>query len=600
MRVWGVLLACIVLSWTFWRSEAWLQLCAGLAIFMFGMQCLEEGLRQLAGGRLERWLAQGTGTPLRGLASGIAGTMLLQSSTLVSLLTIAFISSGLIQLAGGLAIIFGANLGATSGIWLLALAGQNLSLSPLALPLLVFGVLAGFTGARGKAAGRVVLGVAFIFLGIEQVKSGFEGFGSFDLAAVRAGGAGSVLLFAGVGLLATVVLQSSHATLMLTLTALAAGQLELEQALAIAIGSNVGSSATTAVMGALGGNRSGQRLALAHVLFNAVTASLALLLFAPLAWLVAAVAGLAGFAGNPLLQLALFHTLFNAAGVALFWPAQERLARWLQRRLPEVAAPGPAPGQVEPARARHLSGQALDSADAAAAAVALELRHLATLSLEAICRALRVSPALLSGPAPTAAQLASTHAAGDAAVFYRQRVKRVYADLLDFMGRLDLPLDEEHRHFWTRSQMAAMQMVEAVKAALRLQASLPPSPDETDAPLQRAYMTLRADLLELMRALRGIEHDTPAESPAGSRRQRLRALDARAEALEAQRRQEVLDMVRREELDGLQAGTLLNDLGDAGRVYRSLRALADVAEEPGSLRELRRLVREGVAAPEPA
>src|SRR5690554_1995414 len=133
------------------------------------MQCLEEGLRQLAGGRLEQLLARSTRTPLRGLLSGVGGTVLLQSSTLVSLLTIAFISSGLIHLAGGLAIIFGANLGATSGIWLLALAGHDLSLSPLALPLLVFGVLAGFTGARGKAAGRVVLGVAFVFMGIDEV-----------------------------------------------------------------------------------------------------------------------------------------------------------------------------------------------------------------------------------------------------------------------------------------------------------------------------------------------------------------------------------------------------------------------------------------------
>src|SRR5690606_32926383 len=126
------------------------------------------------GGRLKQLIARSTGTPVRGLLFGMGGTVMLQSSTLVSLLTIAFISSGLVGLAGGLAIIFGANLGATSGIWLLALAGQGFSLSPVALPLVVFGVLAGFTGPRGRAAGRVVLGVAFVFLGIDQVKAGFE------------------------------------------------------------------------------------------------------------------------------------------------------------------------------------------------------------------------------------------------------------------------------------------------------------------------------------------------------------------------------------------------------------------------------------------
>src|SRR5690554_2897734 len=141
LRVLPLLAVALLLIWSFWRSASWLELCAGLAMFLFGMQMLEEGLRKLAGSKLEQWLARSTGTPVRGLLFGIGGTALLQSSTLVSLLTIAFVSTGLIQLAGGIAIIFGANLGATSGIWLLALAGQNFSLSPLALPLLVFGVL---------------------------------------------------------------------------------------------------------------------------------------------------------------------------------------------------------------------------------------------------------------------------------------------------------------------------------------------------------------------------------------------------------------------------------------------------------------------------
>ncbi len=595
LRALLLLVAIVALAWTFWRDAGWLQLCAGLAIFLFGMQCLEEGLRQLAGGRLEQLLARSTGTPVRGLLFGIGATVVLQSSTLVSLLTIAFISSGLVALAGGLAIIFGANLGATSGIWLLALAGQDFSLSPLALPLVVFGVLAGFTGPRGRAAGRVVLGVAFVFLGIDQVKAGFEAFGGgLDLGAVPAEGAGGVMLFVLAGLVATVVLQSSHATLMLILAALAAGQLELGQALALAIGSNVGSSVSTGVVGALGGNRSGQRLALAHVLFNLATAGLALALLAPLTWMVVGVAGLAGFGGNSLLQLALFHTLFNATGVALFWPWQARLAQWLQRCLPERAAPGLAatgpvtPGDVEPVRARHLSGQALDSADAAAAAVALELRHLGELSLEMICRALDLPPDGLTGPAPDAARLAQRPGEQpDADALYRQRVKGVYADLLAFMGRIEVPMDAEHQRYWTGAQMAAIQAVEAVKGAKHLQKNLLARLREHDSPQREAYVDLRCHLFAQMRALRGPDPDrAEGEARAG----RLEALDAQAAAFEAQFRQRVLAMLRRDEIDGLQAGSLLNDLGYVDSIDRGLRGLA-MAEEPGSLRELRRLAR---------
>ena len=326
---WGLVFALLALS--FWFSDGWLTLCAGLALFLFGMQCLEDGLRQLAGGQLERLLALSTATPFKSLMFGVTATMLVQSSSLVSLLTIAFLSSGLIQLAAGIAILFGANLGTTSGIWLLALAGQNISLGPLALPLLVFGVLGSFTGPRGQAIGRVVMGVAFLFLGIDQMKAGFSVVaGAFDPLQYQLPGIAGALLFAGVGLLVTVVLQSSHATLMLTLTALAGGQLGLEQGLAIAIGSNLGST-VTAVIGALGGARAGQRLALAHVLFNLTTGALALLLLVPLAALVQALTAPLGLGDNALIQLALFHSLFNALGVALFWPWQGWLAGLLIR-----------------------------------------------------------------------------------------------------------------------------------------------------------------------------------------------------------------------------------------------------------------------------
>lgn len=333
-------LAAAALAWSFWSNNYWMQLCAGLAFFLFGMQCLEEGLRDLAGEALEETLARSTATPFKSLMIGIVGTTMLQSSTLVALMTIAFISTGLIALAAGIAIIFGANLGATTGIWLLALAGQNFSLGPLALPLVVFGVLVSFRGPRAKAAGRILLGIAFIFLGIDQIKTGFSTVAqSLDLAQYPVEGIVGHFIFAGLGLALTMVLQSTHATLMLTLTALSLGQVNLMQAACIAIGANVGSSVTTGLAGALGGNRSGQRLALAHVLFNVTTAVITFALITPLVWLTQYIADLIGFADNKLIMLAIFHTLFNMFGVMLFWPERDRLAQLLVRLLPEPAEP---------------------------------------------------------------------------------------------------------------------------------------------------------------------------------------------------------------------------------------------------------------------
>lgn len=599
LRVLPLLAVALLLIWSFWRSASWLELCAGLAMFLFGMQMLEEGLRKLAGGKLEQWLARSTGTPVRGLLFGIGGTALLQSSTLVSLLTIAFVSTGLIQLAGGIAIIFGANLGATFGIWLLALAGQNFSLSPLALPLLVFGVLAGFLGERSKAAGRVVLGIAFIFLGIDQLKNGFSAMGgAMDLEGVAVGAISPTLVFAGIGMAVTVVLQSSHATLILTLAGLGSGHLQLDQALAVAIGAKVGSSISTAAVGMLGGNRSGQRLALAHVLFNGTTALLALLLLAPLSWLVQALAGVAGFSSNALLQLALFYSLFNGIGVALFWPWQEALARfltWLRPeprearvQLPETSKKPRAPRRI---RARHLNNQVLDSVDAASAAVAAELHHLGRLCLEVICHALYLPVERLHQPLHEATALLPVQTAVpvDAEALYQHYVKGVYADLLSFMGRLEQPLDAEHQRYWRRYQVAALQLVNAVKDAKHLQKNVALHLFAPESPARDAYLQLWRQLFTALHgvvALRDLQDDAAAVALAMGDIVRCQ------QQFDSAFQQRLFDMVRSGELDGIQTGSLMNDLGYVNAIVQRFSDAAEFTGEPESLRELRRLANE--------
>lgn len=595
---WLLLFALLGLS--FWFSEGWLALCAGLAFFLFGMQCLEEGLRQLAGGQLERLLALSTATPFKSLMFGISATMLVQSSSLVSLLTIAFLSSGLIQLAAGIAIIFGANLGTTSGIWLLALAGHNVSLAPLALPLLVFGVLASFNGPRSQAIGRVLLGVAFLFLGIDQMKEGFTAVaGDFDPLHYRVPGLLGALLFTGIGLLVTVLLQSSHATLMLTLTALGGGQLGLDQGLAIAIGSNMGST-VTAVIGALGGARAGQRLALAHVLFNLTTGAIALALLVPLAALVQSITAPLGLGNNALIQLALFHTLFNAMGVSLFWPWQGWLAGRLQRWLPdpveppvlitELVQPQPeAPGT----RARYLDDSALASADSAAHVVVRELQHLGRLSLEVICHALYLPVDQLLRERPDENVLNArpdTHGL-DAEQLYQRHIKGVYGDLLDYMGRLEVNLDEAHQRFWVSCQLAALQLVDAVKDAKHLQKNLGRYLRAEDGEVRQAYVELRRHLLGVLHEMRELGHmDLPEQAWS----ERLDLLDEQAAAFDKRFRERIFAGVRERHLSGQQAGSLMNDLGYVSRITQSLRNVLMLAQGDGNelFRPLRQMMAE--------
>lgn len=586
------------LAWSFWFSPGWLTLCAGLALFLFGMQQLEQGLKSLAGGRLQALLAASTATPAKGLLFGCVATFLLQSSTLVSLLTIAFLSTGLITLVGSLAVLFGANLGATSGIWLLAMAGQNLSMAPLAMPLLVFGVLLGFSGPRGTAIGRLLLGIGLIFLGIDEIKQGFTSFGDLDLQRYSAEGLQGALLFVAVGTLITVVVQSSHATLMLTLAALGSGQLELQQALCIAIGSNVGSSVSTAVMGMIGSSRSGQRLAIAHVVFNCTTAVISFALLAPLSWLVVVATGWFGAGSNQLIQLALFHTLFNALGVLLFWPWQPQLASQLTRWLPDKVEPEVLIAtQTEQAavatQARYLQPSALQTPESAARAVAQELQHMGRLSLEVICHALYCPLAMLEDPPRDDAQLRTRIELQrvDTDRLYQLHIKGVYGQLLAFMGKVDWPVDAAQQQFWRDSQVAAFQMVDAVKHAHRLQRNMHRYLLESaDSSVRQSYIELRHHVLLALRDLRALGM---SEVPDTEWAAQLQALDDRQQNFESQFRQHLFACIRNESLSGLVASSLMNDLGFALHMLTSLRQLLLLGEGHAAVRQLHALMGDG-------
>ncbi|SUA44638.1 Na/Pi-cotransporter II-related protein [Neisseria zoodegmatis] len=560
-----IALVVFVLGYSFWYSGPWLKLCYGLALFLFGMQCIEEGLRNAAGGTLEKLMAKSTSTPAKGLGFGVGATFILQSSTLVSLLTIAFLSTGLITLAGGIAVILGTNLGATSGIWLLALAGQSISLSPVAVPMLVFGILAGFLNAKTKTIGRVLVGIALIFLGIDAIKDGFHALGGqVDLSTIKAGGLTEIAVFSAIGLLLTIVLQSSHATLILTLAALSAGQISVEQGFAIAIGSNVGSSASTAFVGMLGSDRSGQRLALAHLLFNSVTAVLSLLLWLPLTKLVTLLAGSTGM--SSLLQLALFHTLFNGLGLAVFWKLQNRLAGQLMKWLPEKTEGThflPEDNRT-PVRALYLSPNMLRSGDTALRAVFKEIGHLNAVSLEVICHALFVPVSKLYEEGWDTEQdlpipLPPLHL--DAQAYYESQIKPLYSELLDFTSKIDIEGDDQNQEL-TTAHMAAFQMVEIVKESKHLQKNLQRYLQEPDSAAARDYIRLRKHLFKTLVLFRQI---TALPVHSEKWQEQVALLSKHVDSLETFRGRALVKL-RNKQISGWETSSLMNDINYARRI----------------------------------
>ena len=304
---------------------------AGVAILLFGMILLEEGFRVFTKGPLQNILKKATNKLYKSITAGALVTALIQSSSLVSVITISFISAGLISLSGGIGLIFGANIGTTATAWLVAGFGLKVNISALAMPMLIFGIVFSFQKRSSlKGLGNVLAGLGFFFLGIHYMKDGFEVFKQYiDLTQYAVPGFKGIVIYTIIGIFITTVLQSSSATLALILTALSAGQIEYENALALAIGANVGTT-ITAILGSISSNAAGKRLAGAHFVFNVATGIVALALIYPLAKLVNILADSLTIADTDFtLKLALFHTIFNVLGVIIMIPFIKKLEQLL-------------------------------------------------------------------------------------------------------------------------------------------------------------------------------------------------------------------------------------------------------------------------------
>ena len=572
-RAWLPALLLVLLGLMIWSTEL-ATLAAGVGLFVLGIGRLEEGFRAFSGGALERWLKWSTSGLWKSLLVGMVSTALVQSSTLVTLLGIAFLSAGLINTLGGVGLVFGANLGTTSGAWLIALAGLKLNMAQLSMPMLAFGVfLARREETNWRGAGLALLGIGLLFLGIDLMKAGFSGFeGAFDLARFAVAGWTGVLLFVLIGALATIIMQSSHATLVLTLAALAAGQVHYDNALALVIGANLGSTAT-ALFAAIGSNNAGRRIAATHLIFNLVTAGAALILLHPLMAAVEWLAELGGLAADAhMLKLAIFHTLYNVFGLALMLPWSFLLVRLLERWLPD-SDPQTEAGRLSEqphTRARYVNDSALLHADTALKVLEQELQHLAQLSRKVVAAALYL-PASLPQMSRTALQEAVSQPVPlalreDADVLYEQHIKGVYADVVDFMSRVDVSLLPEQQQAMLNETMAARDLVTAVKAAKHLQTNLRKHIDSAHPALREAYQRLREQCGLTLLDLR----DWPESADGQQYARQLEASEARAQQFVDDFQRRLQQQLRDRELDGWQATSLLNDLHYLQRIHRHL------------------------------
>ncbi len=298
-------------------------LLAGLGIFLFGMRQLEFSLKHLAGKNFKLFLRRTTHNPILSVFSGIIATVIVQSSSLVSLIILALVGTNLIPLMSAIGVVLGANLGTTLTGWIVATIGFKLNLAVVTMPILAVGSigLAVFKG-RLQLFSQLLFSLSMLLMGLSFMKDSVALLSNY--ADMKLLSDYPLFIFLVVGVILTIIIQSSSAAMMITLSALNAEIITLPMSVALIIGADLGTTSTVFI-GSLQGAVAKRRVAMAHILFNFTIGTIAFIFLYQLLefikWLTIT---------DPLFSLVAFHSLFNLAGIILFLPFISQFTKFLE------------------------------------------------------------------------------------------------------------------------------------------------------------------------------------------------------------------------------------------------------------------------------
>ncbi len=536
---------------------------AGIAIFLIGMHYMENGFKLFSGGPLENALKKFTSTTPKAIGTGFLATAVVQSSSLVSVIIISFLSAEMIGLTQAVGVVFGSNIGTTTTAWLVSSFGLKLKIAHYALPMLIFGVVMQFSRHNSyKGIGSVLVGLGFIFLGIAYMKEGFETLKEgLDLAEYAMDGYLGVFVYIGFGAVATVVIQSSSATMAIIITALATGQIDYISALSLAIGANVGTT-VTAALGAMASNENGKRLAVAHLIFNIITGLFAVVFIYQLKDLVDVLAPLLYIAStDDAMKLALFHTIFNVAGVLIVSPFIRYLVRYLKTLFCDEHG--------NRGRPRYLNDDVVQIPAAALSALRKETIHLFDKSLEAIVHALNLhrSDIFSDEDIVTVVARSSSAISIDVDQVYQQDIKSLYGEILRYASLSQSKMDQEGSNDIYEIQLTARKIIEMIKDVGELQKNLNFYSKGNKTVILGKYNKIRAELIAVLRKIQQIRDYQDDDEDI------LTQIEMQKDLLQESEfvlNREVDGLIRENKIDADTASSLINDIGFAQSISKKL------------------------------
>lgn len=531
------------------------QILAGVAILLIGMMNLSTGFKSFSGGLLEKILTKSTDTRLKSIVFGVVTTMLMQSSTLVSVISISFLSASLITLAQGIGIIFGANLGNSAGSWLIV-GLTSINISILAIPLIVCGTVLNFQKDKVfKGIGLIFVGLGFFFLGVDYIKGGFESYKEImDLSRFNFDGFKGVVIFVGLGALMTGIVQSSHATLAIIISALVSGQIGFENALAATLGTSVG-GVVTAVVASLSANIEGKKLAIANCIFNFTIAIIVVAFFPYFVNLVNIVAGFLGLSeDNVALKTALFHTLFNLVGVIFISLFIRQIVYFLDKTIK-------APRDREMDAPLYLDENLIEYPDTAIDALQKESMHLYNNAYAMIAHTIGFNRSDIRGKESfdTIVKTKKWFSGNvDLDYLYKRKIKVLFDAIMEFSTKAQRYVEDEDKNRRIYSfKLATRNIAEATKNLKLIQANMKVYSVSANPYLAGQYNAMRKDLGELLRSIEELK--LMKDESAYVILKQIRAAKDMPKEFDQNIMKDVENLIAEEKISATNATSILND-----------------------------------------
>lgn len=484
-----------------------LQLIGALGVFLFGMKVMSDALLKLAGNRMRSILASMTSNRFLGITTGFLITSVIQSSSATTLMVVSFSNAGLLTLAESISVIMGANIGTTITAWLITILGFKVSMSTIALPLVGFGFAFTFSKKKNwQNWGNFVVGFAILFIGLQFLKEAMPDIKNNPeilefLSRYTDLGYLSILLFLLIGTILTIVIQSSSATMALTLIMCAQGWIPFELAAAMVLGENVGTT-ITANLAALVANYQAKRTARAHLVFNLIGVFWMLVLFYPflklISWLSISLGSESPYltaAAIPV-SISLFHTVFNIGNTLFLVWFVKPIARLVERLVPVKLIP-----EKEIDEPKYLSKEILKYPETAISSLVKESKFLYKNAIFFIVsHALNIHREDIKSDLKVKKVVKKSQKSFDVDVreLYTVKVKHIYGEIINYATKAQslLTLNEVQNERITEIKVANRKMVEIIRDVRELSKNVKVFMNSDNKFIKKSMINLENELLK--------------------------------------------------------------------------------------------------------